>query len=300
MAATAGRTGDADRLLKYALLAPALAVIAATLGYPLVQSFWYSLHDWNLGRQASIGPFVGVANYVQALTDDPEFWNSVRITLVFTVASVILTLGVALALAMLLSGGRAIEVNVRTLLVIPFAMSPALLGISWRFLLNPEFGAADAVLKWLIPPLRGQALLAEPSLAMCALVAVDVWHWAPYFMLTFVGALASLPQDTIDAAEVDGAGRLRAFFEVILPQLRPVLAITILLKTIFSLKMLDQVVTMTSGGPGSSTSTLPYSIYETAFRFFDLGYGASVAYLLAAVMLVLAVIYSRMVTEKQA
>lgn len=298
-AAVGGARAPQDGLFKYVLLAPALVVVAATLGYPLVQSFWYSLHDWNLGRQSTIGPFVGLSNYVQVLTDDPDFWNSVRVTLVFTVASVVLTLGTALALAMLLAGGRAIEVNVRTLLVIPFAMSPALLGISWRFLLNPEFGAADAVLKALIPPLRGQALLAEPTLAMCALVMVDVWHWAPYFMLTFVGALASLPQDTIDAAEVDGAGRLRAFFQVILPQLRPVLAITILLKTIFSLKMLDQVVTMTSGGPGSATTTLPYSIYETAFRFFDLGYGAAVAYLLAAVMLVLAVVYSRLLTEKK-
>ena len=291
---------DRDGLLKYALLAPALLVIAVTLLYPLVQSFWYSLHDWNLGKQPTLGPFVGIANYWAVLTDDPDFWNSVRVTLVFTVASVTLTLGIALALAMLLAGGGAIEVNARTLLVIPFAMSPALLGISWRFMLNPEFGAVDATLKWLIPPLRGQALLAEPTLAMVALIGVDVWHWAPYFMLTFVGALASLPQDTIDAAEVDGAGRLRAFFEVILPQLRPVLAIAILLKTIFSLKMLDQVVTMTGGGPGTSTVTLPYAIYETAFRFFDLGYAAAVAYLLAAVMLVLAIIYSRLVMEKAA
>ena len=104
----------------------------------------------------------------------------------------------------------------------------------------------------------------------------------------------------MDAAEVDGAGSLRAFFQIVLPQMRPVLAIAILLKTIFSLKMLDQVVTMTGGGPGTSTVTLPYSIYETAFRFFDLGYAAAVAYLLAAVMLVLAVIYSRMVMERAA
>lgn len=296
--ATAARA-EKDGLFKYALLAPGLLIVAATLVYPLLQSFWYSLHDWNLGRQASIGPFVGLGNYVTVLTDDPDFWNSVRVTAIFTAASVVLTLVAALAMAMLLSGGRAIEINARSLLVIPFAMSPALLGISWRFLLNPEFGAVDAALKWLIPPLRGQPLLAEPTLAMCALVLVDVWHWAPYFMLTFVGALASLPQETIDAAEVDGAGRLRAFFEIILPQLRPVLAIAVLLKTIFSLKMLDQVVTMTSGGPGTSTVTLPYMIYETAFRFFDLGYGAAVAYLLAAVMLVLAVIYSRMVMERK-
>lgn len=296
----AARRGPQDTLLKWGLLAPALLVVTATLLYPLVQSFWYSLHEWNLGRTSTIGPFVGVDNYRLILTDDPDFWHSVWVTLVFTVPSVVLTLGIALALALLLAGGRQLEVNVRTLMVIPFAMSPALIGISWRFLLNPEYGAADAVLKGLFPPLEGVAMLAEPSFAMAALIAVDIWHWAPYFMLTFVGALASLPQDTIDAAQVDGAGPFRAFFEVLLPQLWPVLGIAILLKTIFSLKMLDQVVTMTGGGPGTATVTLPYIIYETAFRFFDLGYGAAIAYLLAAVMLVLAVIYSRLVMERRA
>lgn len=296
----AARRGPQDTLLKWGLLAPALLVVTATLLYPLVQSFWYSLHEWNLGRTSTIGPFVGVDNYRLILTDDPDFWHSVWVTLVFTVPSVVLTLGIALALALLLAGGRQLEVNVRTLMVIPFAMSPALIGISWRFLLNPEYGAADAVLKGLFPPLEGVAMLAEPRFAMAALIAVDIWHWAPYFMLTFVGALASLPQDTIDAAQVDGAGPFRAFFEVLLPQLWPVLGIAILLKTIFSLKMLDQVVTMTGGGPGTATVTLPYIIYETAFRFFDLGYGAAIAYLLAAVMLVLAVIYSRLVMERRA
>lgn len=301
MAAQArARRGARDGALKWGLLAPALLVVTATLLYPLAQSFWYSLHEWNLGRTATIGPFVGVDNYRQVLTDDPDFWHSVWITLVFTVPSVALTLGIALALAVLLQGGRQLEVNVRTLMVIPFAMSPALIGISWRFLLNPEYGAADAVLKGLFPPLQGVAMLAEPTLAMCALIMVDVWHWAPYFMLTFVGALASLPQDTIDAAQVDGAGPVRAFFEVLLPQLWPVLGIAILLKTIFSLKLLDQVVTMTGGGPGTATVTLPYVIYETAFRFFDLGYAAAIAYLLAAVMLVLALVYSRLVMERSA
>lgn len=294
------RRGPQDTLLKWGLLAPALLVVTATLLYPLVQSFWYSLHEWNLGRTSTIGPFVGIDNYRLILTDDPEFWHSVWVTLVFTVPSVVLTLGIALALALLLAGGRQLEINVRTLMVIPFAMSPALIGISWRFLLNPEYGATDAVLKGLFPPLEGVAMLAEPTFAMAALIAVDIWHWAPYFMLTFVGALASLPQDTIDAAQVDGAGPFRAFFEVLLPQLWPVLGIAILLKTIFSLKLLDQVVTMTGGGPGTATVTLPYIIYETAFRFFDLGYAAAVAYLLAAVMLVLALVYSRLVMERRA
>lgn len=287
-----------DSTLKYLLVAPALFLLALTLGYPLVQSFWYSLHDWNLGRQSTIGPFVGLANYTALVTDDPEFLAAIRVTLVFTVLSVVATLVVSMALALLLEGSTWLTVNVRTLLVIPFAMSPALVGVSWRFLLNPEFGAADAVVKALVPSLKGVPILANEWTAMAALVAVDVWHWAPYFMLTLIGALGSLPQETTEAAQMDGAGPVRIFFGVVLPQLRPVLGIAILLKVIFSLKMLDQIVTMTGGGPGTSTTTLAYAVYHTAFRFYDLGYGAAMAYLLAMVMLALAVVYSRMVLAK--
>ncbi|MEO5732194.1 MAG: sugar ABC transporter permease [Rubrivivax sp.] len=284
-----------DRFFKYALLFPAFVICAATLFYPLLQSFWYSLHDWNLGREASVGNFVGLENYWSLITEDPAFWTSVKVTLIFTIPSVFLTIAASLGMAMLLTGTGALEVNARTLLVIPFAMSPALIGVSWRFLLNPEFGAADAVLKAIFPALADTPILSHPTLAMVALIAVDLWHWVPYFMLTFIGALAGLPQDTIDAAEIDGAGPLRTFFDVILPQLFPVVAIALLLKTIFSLKTLDQVVTMTAGGPGTSTDTLSHMIFTTSFRWYDIGYGSAIAYLLAIVMMILALMYSRFV-----
>jgi len=186
------------------------------------------------------------------------------------------------------------------LLVIPFAMSPALIGISWRFMLSPEFGVVDAMLKYVVPGLGKTPILSDPTLAMVALILVDVWHWTPYFMLTFIGALASLPQETLDAAQVDGAGGARIFFEIVLPQLRPVLAIAILLKTIFSLKMLDQVVTMTAGGPGSATETVPYLVYTTAFRYYDIGYASAMAWLLALVMMALALIYSHFLLGRKA
>lgn len=284
-----------DRYLKYAMLAPALLVCAATLLYPLCQSLYYSLHDWNMARAPEPEGYVGLLNYIDLIRYDPQFLHSAWVTLVFTVPSVALTIVIALGLAMLLAGDGRLQVNARTLLVIPFAMSPALVGISWRFMLNPEFGAVDALLKALVPGWSGAPVLADPVLAMAALVVVDVWHWAPYFMLTFIGALAALPQDTLDAAQVDGAGRGRIFFEIVLPQLKPVLAVAVLLKTIFSLKMLDQVVTMTAGGPGAATDTLPHMVYSTAFRFYDIGYAAAMAWLLAVVMMALALVYSRFV-----
>ena len=281
-----------DRSLKYLLLLPALLVCVATLFYPLVQSLVYSTYDWNLARSPTPQAFSGVYNYLDLLRD-PEFLASAKVTLWFTIPSVVLTLVVAMAMALLLAGDGRLRLNARTLLVIPFAMSPALIGISWRFMLNPEFGAIDAALRAIAPGLDPAPILSRPGLAMAALVVVDVWHWAPYFMLTFIGALASLPRETVEAARVDGAGPLRIFFEIVLPQLWPVLAIAILLKTIFSLKMLDQVVTMTAGGPGTATDTLPHMVYTTAFRFYDIGYASAMAWLLAAVMMALALLYAR-------
>ena len=292
--------GLKDRHLKYLLVLPAFLVIAGTLLYPLVCALWYSVHEWNLARQPALGPFVGAENYLHVMGDDPDVWVSLRVTAVFTVLSVVATLVVAMAMALLLAGPGRLEVNVRTLLVIPFAMSPALVGVSWRFLLNPEFGAISAALGAFVPALRGVPLLAEPGLAMAALIASDVWHWAPYFMLMFIGALASLPQETVEAAQVDGASRARIFFEVVLPQLKPVVVIAVLLKTIFALKVLDQVITLTGGGPGQATETLAHLIYQTAFRWFEFGYAAAMAYLLAALMAVFAALYFRLITERRA
>ncbi len=294
------RAGLRDRHLRWLLVLPALAVIAATLLYPLASGLLLSFRDWDISRSATAGPFIGFENYHRALTDDPEMWDSLRVTAVFTAASVVLTLTLAMAMALLMAGPGRLNVTARTLLVIPFAMSPALIGVSWRFLLNPEFGAVAAALGAAVPSLRGVALLADPTFAMAALIWTDVWHWAPYFMLMFIGALASLPQDTVEAAAVDGAGRLRTFFEVVLPQLSPVIAIAILLKTIFSLKVVDQVVMLTAGGPGNATETFSHLVYQTAFRWFDLGYAAALAYLLAALMSVFAALYFRLIRERRA
>lgn len=288
-----------DRYLKYGMLGPALCVCFLTLGYPLVQSFWFSLHDWNILQQHAMGRFVGLQNFIDLLHDG-DFLASVKTTLLFAVPSIVLTIGVSLALAMLFSGSGWLQTEMRTLLVIPFAMAPALVGISWRFMLSPEFGVVDAVIRFVTRGALVHPVLADPTSAMIALIAIDLWHWAPYFMLMFIGALASLPKETLEAAQIDGAGPLRIFFEVTLPQLKPVLAIAVLLKAIFSLKMLDQVVTLTSGGPGTSTQTLPYFIYQTAFHWYDMGYAAAAAYLLAGVMLVLAMLYSRYILGRNA
>lgn len=289
----------AERYLKWLLLAPTLVVVAAMAAFPLGYSLLLSFRQWKLAQSSTPGNFVGLQNYTNLLTDDPEFWDTVRVTLVFVGADVAATLVIALATALLLRRVGHVNSLARVLLILPFVMSPALIGISFRFFLNPEYGVLQAVLASVIPWFAGKVWLADSTLSMIAVVASDVWHWAPYMTLVLLGGLASIPAETQEAAKIDGASSWAVFRDITLPQLKPVIGIVLLLKTVFALKAFDTIYTLSSGGPGTSTQTLAYFVYQTAFNYYDLGYAAAAAYVLTAVLMVLAGFYLRLVFSKR-
>ncbi len=285
-----------DKYLKYILLLPALIVIAATSFYPFIQSFWISLHNWNLMNSLTMGPFIGLSNYVQAFHDS-GFWNSVKVTLIFTGLTVVLSLTISMAIALLLSKNKPYLSVIRGLLIIPFAMSPALIGFSWRFMLNPEYGLFSKLLGAVFPPLANVQWLGQPTYAMVALVSVILWMWIPFISLTLVSGRMSLPGDVFEAARVDGASPFQTFIHITLPLLRPIILIAVILQTMFALKAFDPVVTLTQGGPGVSTSILNYSVYQTAFQFFNMGYASALGYLLAVILVILAAFYMRLLVK---
>ena len=289
-----------QRALAYFLLAPAFAIVAFTTVYPMLSSFWTSFHVLNLARSVELGRFVGLQNYQDAFFDDPEFWTVMRVTATFVVIDVALTMLVALGLAILLLRAGFGKSVLRTLLILPFAMSPALIGISWRFMLNPEFGAFNRSIAAVIPALRDFDYLANPVTAMGALITADVWHWAPYFTFMLMGGLAAIPPETQEAARIDGASNWRLFRDVTLPQLAPVLIVGTILKSVFALKVFDSIVTMTAGGPGRSTTTLGFFAYHIGFRDYDFGYAAAVAYVLTAILFLLSLSYMRFSFRKPA
>ena len=299
-----------DRHLKYLFVLPALFVVAATAIWPLSQSFYLSFREWKLNRARDSKPlweyqYDGLENiaylfdnYLYALEDD-LLWNSIRVTSIFTVASVLRSGGLALGLALLLAPGGKFRLTVRTLLILPFAMSPALIGVSWRFMFQPDFGLFKAFFDVLIPPLADMDWLGDTTLAMVALVGSDVWHWTPYLTLVVIGGLATVPQDAREAAMIDGAGSWRVFMDVTLPSILPVLAVCLVLKTIFSLKMFDQVYMLTNGGPGNSTQTLAHYIYFNGFKYYNMGYASAVSYLLVIPMFGLTWIYMKLIFLKK-
>ena len=203
-----------DRHLKYLFVLPALIVVASTAIWPLLQSFYLSFREWKLNRareSKALWDFEDDGwenitylfdNYLQAVQDD-LMWNAVQVTSIFTVASVILSVGMALGLALLLAPGGKFRLTVRTMLILPFAMSPALIGVSWRFMFQPDFGLFKAFFDVLFPPLADVDWLGDPILAMIALVGSDVWHFTPFLTLVFIGGLATVPKDAQEAAMID-------------------------------------------------------------------------------------------------
>ena len=280
------------------LLTPALVFVLAMAVFPLAYSFLLSLREWKLAQTDSPGAWVGMSNYVNLLTDDPEFLDSVKVTAIFVFWDVLITLIFALGVGLLLKREGKIFSIARVLLLLPFVMSPAVIGISFKFFLNAEYGILQYLLGWFIPALEGKVWLADSTLSMIAVVASDVWHWAPYMTLVMLGGLASVPKETEEAARVDGAGPIRVFWDVTLPQLWPVIAIVAILKTVFALKAFDTIFTLSNGGPRTSTQTLAYYIYNTAFGYYDMGYAAAAAYILTATLLCVAMFYLRLVLKK--
>ena len=282
-----------DRFLSYALLIPAFVIVLATTIYPLAYSFITSFREWDLTRQRRPGDFLGFDNYVHAIAE-AGFQNSLWVTIIFVITSVVLTLVLAMSLALLLRRKGPLHTFTRIILILPFAMSPALIGVSYRFMFNPEFGVLAVCLGAIFPSLKVTPWLADPDLAMAILVATDVWHWTPYMTFMCLGGLASIPRETEEAARIDGASGFRIIWEIVLPQMKGVLLVTAILKTIFALKMFDQVVTLTGGGPGTSTETLAYFVFNVGFKWYDMGYASALAWILTLIMMLISAWYVRM------
>ena len=284
-----------DSTLKYLLVAPAVIVVGATAVWPLFESFRLSLFAGRLSRPDFPQGFVGADQYAWAFLEEPAFWNSVWVTFAFTVVTVILTTVLALAFALLLAPGGKFRSGVQALLILPFAMSPALIGVSFRFMFNPEFGLFDAVFSTLLPWAADVNWLSDPTYAFWVVVIADVWGWIPFLTLVLIGGLASIPRETLEAASVDGAPAWRVFRDVTLPQLAPVVAVVVILKAIFSLKTFDLVFMLTNGGPGNATQTLSHYVYFNGFKYAEFGYASAVAWLMVIPMLVLTYFYARFV-----
>jgi multiple sugar transport system permease protein len=287
---------ERGKYFKYIFIAPTLVILAVTAFYPMYFALDTSFHRWKLTRSIEPEKFIGLDNYTRAFEDD-NFINSFKVSLEIVAISVPLSVILGLAIALLLQKATYLNIFSRTFLILPFTIAPALKGYLWRFMLNPEFGMFDNLVDKLIPPLADIVWLEKSFWAIFMVSLTEIWGWAPLIALMFLGGLSTIDQEVIDAARTDGANSLQTMLYVTLPMLRPLILLITVLRIIFSLRLFDQVVTMTGGGPGNSTETLNYFVYENAFRFFDMGYASAVGYILMLIMLVMTYIYVRLLLK---
>jgi multiple sugar transport system permease protein len=282
-----GRRRAAD-WLPVLLTLPALAVVFAVIGMPLVYSLVLSLHRINILTQRWV--FVGLENYADVLPD-PDFLAAFGRTAVFALATVtgglVLGMGMALVLNMRLPARGLL----RSVTLIPWAMSPVAVGILWGWIFNGDYGPLNAVLLDLGITSRNIYWLGDGTVAFALVALVFVWNHAPLTCLLLLAGLQSMPENLHRAARIDGAGPLRRFVSITLPWLRPMLLLVLILSSINAIMAFDLFWTITRGGPGSATTVFSWMGYAYAFQFFRFGEGAAILYVLTIACLVLAALY---------
>jgi multiple sugar transport system permease protein len=285
-AARRGRRGRAVRrsLTGWAFAGPATLIVVGLSIFPAAWAFVISLTKWN-----GIAPAqnIGWRNY-QRIVQDPDATAAAQHTLVLTVLFVPAALLLGILLAVALNQKIRFIGFYRTCIFVPYVASAAATGILASFVFNPQFGAANEVLRRLGIP--AQQFLESPRQALIVLCVIALWGEVGFTTVIYLAALQDIPKELVEAAVVDGASPWRVFRHITLPELRPVTVFVAIWETIIALQLFDLVYTTTRGGPLNSTQTVVYYIYELAFQTQRLGYGSALAYLLFAVTLVLTIV----------
>ncbi|MGF6546388.1 carbohydrate ABC transporter permease [Paraburkholderia youngii] len=256
-------------------LTPSLIALAAVTLVPTVVLVVVSLTPLSLTNPAASFRFDDpLVNYRQLL-HDMRFLDSVRTQLKLSLASVTSQLAIGLGLALLLDGKSALLRGVRTVFLIPMVLPPIVAALIWKILYSPDISPLHRVLESAGYPVS--SLIANPSTALWAVAAADTWQWFPFTMLMVLATLQTIPDDPLEAASLDGAGRWQLFRYIVLPYLRPVLVVCGLFRLIDSFKAFPLIYLLTNGGPGTVTEVTNYYSFIEAFNFSYWGYGSAIA-----------------------
>lgn len=267
------------------MAAPSMIIITVFIIIPIIYSLYMSLHDWNI--MYNIKDFIGFGNYKEVFQDE-RFFNALKNTLIYTVSYVPILVILSLALAAFINEKFIASGFYKTVLFIPAITSMAIIAIIFRFLLDGDIGYVSLALRKLgfsVPD-----FLRDPETAMWSVVLTSVWRWVGFYMVIFLSGFNSIPDSLYEAAEIDGAGKLRQFFSISLPLLMPTISFTLITNLINSFQVFDPVYVMTKGGPMFSTEVLVYYVYYMGFNVFDMGYASSMAFILFLIILVFTLI----------
>lgn len=269
-------------------LSPAIILIGAVMLIPLIIGISYSFQSIELLRPFNTG-WVGLDNYIK-LWSDRKFWVALENTFWWTLFSITLQFFLGLGLAMLLNTHFFGKKLFQALVFLPWAVPTFLSALTWAWLFNPVIGPIPHWLAAIGVLSEPYNILGDPDLALWGPITANVWFGVPFFAITLLAALQSIPGDMYEAAEIDGASPWQTFTKITLPFLAPMIAITVMLRTIWIANFADLIFVMTGGGPANSTQIVSSYIFTTAFRKLDFGYASAIAVVLLGILMVYAVI----------
>jgi len=280
-----------EKRIPVLFVSPCVAVLLAVSIFPFLYSLWLSFNKWELGMGQRSPTFAWLNNYAHLFTDN-RFWDSIENmaeVLIFGVgAQFLIGLGLALLLNRPFRGRRWVT----TLFLLPMMICPVVVGCNWKMIYNYSYGPLNHILR-IIGIGEGLNWLGSTHLALPSIIIADSWEWMPFMMIVLLAGLQSIPVELYEAAKVDGASGWQEFWYITLPSLKTIIIIAILIRMMDTFKLFDLVVLLTQGGPAGASETISYYNYLTGFKFFNMGYAASLAYIQLAVIIVIATFFLR-------
>jgi multiple sugar transport system permease protein len=280
-----------DQSLGYVFIAPAFILLAVLVAYPFALALWLATSDSTV---AHVGSFIGLRNFRELLHDD-IFRQTIQNSFVFTAVSILAKTVFGLALALLLQRTLRFKRFVRGAILLPWVVPTALSTLAWWWMFDNTYSVFNWTLMRL--GLAGEPVpwLADPYLAMASVITVNVWRGLPFFAVTILAGLVSIPSEIYDAANADGAGRLQRFAFITLPMLKPVLLIVTLFSTIFTVSDFNIVFVLTRGGPMNMTHLIATLSYAVGLSGGDIGKGAAISLAFFPILVAVVCLQLRMI-----
>ncbi len=283
-----------ELIFSYGMMAPTILLFLLVALFPLAYSLELSLHSYNLLKPSAGREAIGLANYARIFSS-PSFWHAFRVSILYTIGTVSIQFLLGLGLALVLNREFPGRNLARTLVLVPLLITPVIVGLMWRWMLNSEVGLINFLISsiGLHPPVW----LGDPSVALTTVILVDVWHLTPFTVLVLLAGLQGLDPELFEATRIDGASAWQTFWGVTMPLLIQTATTVLLFSTMYSFWSFDKIFALTQGGPGRATEVLGYLVYRTSFKEFHMGYGAALSWVMLLLVVGVAGLYMKLLKE---
>ncbi len=285
-----------ENLLGVLMLLPSLLALCALIIYPFYFAMKLSLHSQLIYELD--GHFIGLKNYIETFKD-PNFWHAAWLSAIWVVATVGGQMLLGIIIALFLNEefkGRGLA---RALILLPFFMPMISVSLTWRWLLNENYGIINAVLQGLHLVDNPVSWLGSFSRALMVVLFIGIWKYYAFVVINVLAGLQTVPKELYESAQMDGANFFEQFRYITMPAIREIVSVIVLLRLIFMFKKFDEIFMLTGGGPGVSTTTLPLYAYKYAFTGMELGRGSAISLIVAVLVTILIVAYMRLMKSRR-